>query len=54
MTEEKRKNMVRGFLAAFEKRDMEKALGHLTDDATWVTPRRCNLGHTGSAIRGKG
>lgn len=38
MAEGKRKNIVREFLAAFEKRDMEKALAYLTDDATWVTP----------------
>jgi ketosteroid isomerase-like protein len=38
MTEEKRKNIVREFLAALEERDLEKALVFLTDDATWVTP----------------
>jgi ketosteroid isomerase-like protein len=38
MTEEKRKNIVREFLAAYQGRNMEKALAYLTDDATWVTP----------------
>jgi len=38
MTEEKRKKIVREFLAEYEQRNMEKALSYLTEDATWVTP----------------
>jgi ketosteroid isomerase-like protein len=38
MTEEKRKNLVREFLAAFEARDLEKVLSFLAQDATWTTP----------------
>jgi ketosteroid isomerase-like protein len=35
---EQEKKLVREFLAAFEERDVEKALAFLTEDAAWVTP----------------
>jgi ketosteroid isomerase-like protein len=38
MTEEKLKNTVREFLAAYAKRDLEKALSFMTEDAVWKTP----------------
>jgi ketosteroid isomerase-like protein len=38
MVEKVGKRLVREFLAAYERRNMEKALAYLTDDATWVTP----------------
>ena len=38
MTEEKRKQTVREFLAAYEERDLEQALSFLSEDGAWVTP----------------
>jgi ketosteroid isomerase-like protein len=38
MTEEERKNTVRGFLMAYEERDLERALAFLVEDASWTTP----------------
>ena len=38
MTEEQHEKIVREFLAEYERRNMEKALAYLTEDATWVTP----------------
>lgn len=38
MSEEKIKSLIRDFIEAFTKRDVEKALSFFAEDATYVTP----------------
>ena len=38
MSNEKIAGIMRDFVASLEKKDLEKALSFLTEDATWVTP----------------
>ena len=38
MSEEKIGSIIRDFVGAFEKRDVEKTLSFLTEDAVWVAP----------------